>query len=101
MKRARPLTRPTHEDMLTLQALAGYLDAYGYGPSLRELANRSGIIAHTATRQHLLRLELFHLVTIPRLGFTRYVPFRLARITAHGRAALAEWQRTGAPPHIS
>ncbi len=100
MKRARPLTRPTPEDMLTLQALAGYLDAHGYGPSLRELAHLSGIIAHTATRQHLLRLELFRLVTIPRLGFTRYVPFRLARLTTRGRAALAEWKRTGKPPVI-
>ncbi len=92
------LFRLTPENLLALAAIEGYTARCGSGPSLRQLARLLGLSAHTAARQHVLRLAEMHLLTFQRTPQGGRIASHTMRVTDAGRRLLQLYPVAGPFP---
>ena len=52
-----PTKRPTKQQARILRFVRSYVDAYGYGPSYREIANMLGVRALSTIHEHVANLR--------------------------------------------
>ena len=91
-------TRLTWSNLCALRIIDLYVRSYGFGPSLRELADLMRLQSHNSALHHVLRLYALGLVRLERTARTGQIKAGSLQLTGAGFRALARYERNARFP---